>query len=177
MAGPEGGPFFEEECFSSERVKQGYKKRLRVLGKNFYNPEFFSPGKVAMGKGTGFAEVMLAEFAAWVSLPSVKWTIPNALSQLASTKTAARRTISKSTKIKKAALLKKLRDRFPKLDHALQENTKEVKECHVLPADSPGGKNGYYYLEKVEALCVAKWESTDTHSSLGRTRTLKFPGK
>lgn len=60
------------------------------------------------------------------------------------------------TPIKKQVLLEELR-RYSELKNAMQANEPEFKACRVPRALAPGKKGGYYYREKVEAACIARW--------------------
>ncbi len=93
------------------------------------------------------SSVAVADLAAWIdSLPAAQVTTgkPRADVEL------------KLTPVKKSVLLKELAG-YDKLADAIQANEPEFKECRTLPDDAPGKKGGYYYLEKVEAICRSKW--------------------
>lgn len=60
------------------------------------------------------------------------------------------------TPMKKDALQKKF-SAYPKLNSALNLSKGPWKDCRVPPTLAPGHVRGYYYVEKIERECIAKW--------------------
>lgn len=64
--------------------------------------------------------------------------------------------------VKKGALLRELQKQYPGLANALQANDPGFCACRVHFASAPGNKRGYYYREKVVAVCEARWGRSTT---------------
>jgi hypothetical protein len=68
------------------------------------------------------------------------------------------------TAVKRRVLLQNLSQKYPRFDTAIRTNEREFSECRVPKELAPGKKGGYYYQERVEAVCAAKWPtSEETH--------------
>ena len=61
--------------------------------------------------------------------------------------------------VKRAVLLERLGVKYPLLANALRTNEREFVACRVPVGHSPGGKRGYYYEDRVLAVCKGRWAS------------------
>lgn len=61
------------------------------------------------------------------------------------------------TPMKRAAIIERLRRRYPRLESALDRGEDWAKACRVSKDASPAGKQGWYYLECIEAECLARY--------------------
>lgn len=61
---------------------------------------------------------------------------------------------------KRAAIIKSLGRRYPALESALNRGEAWAKECRVPKESSPDGKQGWYYLERIEDQCRARYGAT-----------------
>ena len=66
------GPYFTRESFPNPEAEKKYKSRLKVLGRNLSDRNYFSAGVIAYGKGAGLCSVRLDEFASWAT-SKAKW--------------------------------------------------------------------------------------------------------
>lgn len=66
------GPYFTSESFPNPEAEKKYKGRLKVLGANLSDRDYFSAGVIAYGKGAGLCSVRLDEFARWAT-SKAKW--------------------------------------------------------------------------------------------------------
>lgn len=62
------------------------------------------------------------------------------------------------TAIKRAALINTLSRRYPALESALNRGEAWATACRVPKGQSPAGKQGWYYLELIEAECRARYD-------------------
>lgn len=61
---------------------------------------------------------------------------------------------------KRAAIIKSLGRRYPALESALNRPEEWAKACRVPKELSPDGKQGWYYLERIEDQCRARYGAT-----------------
>lgn len=61
---------------------------------------------------------------------------------------------------KRAAIINSLGRRYPALESALNRGEAWAKECRVPKESSPDGKQGWYYLERIEDQCRARYGAT-----------------
>lgn len=81
------GPKFTSETFPNHEVENKYKDRLKLLGANLTDRDYFSAGVIAYGKGAGLCSVRLDEFANWAT-SKAKWLdLPPELARLVFNKT------------------------------------------------------------------------------------------
>lgn len=64
------------------------------------------------------------------------------------------------TPMKRAAIINKLGRKYPALQSALDRPEPWAKACRIPKESSPGGKQGWYYLERIEAECRARYDGT-----------------
>lgn len=61
------------------------------------------------------------------------------------------------TPLKRAAIIERLGRRYQSLESALNRGEAWAQACRIPKDESPDGKQGWYYLERVEAECRARY--------------------
>ncbi len=64
---------------------------------------------------------------------------------------------TEQTVVKRSVMLERLAAKYPNLSGAISTNDPAFLDSRVPPEHAPGNKKGFYYLEKVEATCAARW--------------------
>lgn len=65
------------------------------------------------------------------------------------------------TPLKRAAIIKRLGRRYSALASALDRPEEWAKACRIPKEKSPDGKQGWYYLERIEAECRARYGTAE----------------